>query len=66
MSYCTVEADKVLIEQNTFGKCLFILKFGEVSVIVNNRKFGILKSPVCFGERALLSDMLRRACIRSN
>jgi len=65
MSYCSVKAGKVLIEEKTMGSCLFVLKCGSVQVVVNNKPINVMKSPVAFGERALISDFFRLARIKT-
>ncbi len=65
MSYCAIESGKVIIEEKTLGSCLYILKYGSVQVLSNNKHVSELKSPCCFGEKALLNDLLRTQGIKS-
>jgi len=63
MSLYTVAAGTVLFEQNQDGNYFYIIKEGEVSVLINKIKIKTMKSGQSFGELALLHSAPRSATI---
>lgn len=53
----------VLVQQGELGEEFFLLRDGEVDVIVDMKKTEVLGSGQCFGERALLGDGKRTATV---
>jgi len=65
MAYCSVDTNKIIIEEKTLGNCLYVLKYGTVEIIINNKVITELKSPIAFGERALLSGTVRSSTVKA-
>ena len=65
VKFCVCEGNKVIFEQGMPGTLFFIINSGQVLVIVDGKKKGVLKQEDCFGEMALLSDSVRKASIKT-
>jgi cGMP-dependent protein kinase len=65
VKFCVCDDSKFVFEQGMQGTLFFIINSGQVQVIVDGKKKGILKQEDCFGEMALLSDLVRKASIKT-
>jgi CRP-like cAMP-binding protein len=62
---CVVEKDEYIFKQNDPGSLFFIINSGMVDVICNGIKKKTLKKEDSFGHWALISDLIRRASIKT-
>lgn len=59
LPFCQVESNKLILQQNSFGKNMFIIKQGAVQMLINNKLINEIRGPCIIGEKALLDDTLR-------
>ena len=57
----------IIIQENTIGKCFYIIKSGSVEIFKGNSKIRTIGKLEFFGERALFFEEMRSAtCIAEN
>ncbi len=65
MSLYSIEAGATLFEQNQNGNYFYIVKLGELALLINNVPKKTLKVGDSFGELALLQGSVRSATIKA-
>ncbi len=59
------EAGEILFEQGDMGTCFYVIREGEVEVVIDGRRVALLGPGQYVGEMALLSNSPRNATVRA-
>jgi signal-transduction protein with cAMP-binding, CBS, and nucleotidyltransferase domain len=66
MSLCSVQAGSIIFAQGSLGNFFYILKEGQVDLIINNNHIKTLTEGESFGELALLHGAARSGTIKAS